>query len=48
MAAIRDRAIETNLAKSSVPIANSIACRHSVMTCHPGHGFLKVNVSVAP
>jgi hypothetical protein len=32
---VRDRAIETNLAKSSAPIDNSIACRHAVMIFHP-------------
>jgi hypothetical protein len=34
---VRDRAIETNLAKSSAPIDNSIACRHAGMTFHPRH-----------
>src|SRR5258708_29238461 len=32
---VGDRAIKTNLAKSSAPIDNSIACRHAVMTFHP-------------
>jgi hypothetical protein len=32
---VRDCAIETNLAKSSAPIDNSIACRHAVMTFDP-------------
>jgi hypothetical protein len=31
----RERAIATNLAKSSSPIDNSIACRHAVMTFDP-------------
>jgi hypothetical protein len=34
-AAVRERVIEINLAKSSSPIDNSIACRHAVMTFHP-------------
>jgi hypothetical protein len=32
---VRDRVIETNRAKSSSPIDNSIACRHAVMTFDP-------------
>ena len=35
-ASVRERAIETKLAKSSSPIDNSIACRHAVMTFGPG------------
>jgi hypothetical protein len=34
---IRDRTIETSLAKSSAPIDNSIACRHAVMIFNPRH-----------
>jgi hypothetical protein len=32
---VRDRVIATNLATSSSPINNSIACRHAVMTFNP-------------
>jgi hypothetical protein len=39
---VRDRAIETNLTKSSAPIDNSIARRQAVMTFHPAPPEVRV------